>query len=525
MAILAPPAAGPGAALPMVAGPGGAAPRRKIVLHLSLFEAAEPEPAAAACAAACAALGLSATATSTSSAVENGGVWGVEPGVAIELHGSTKDDVCGRLWPALQERFPGLECCHVRELGRGFSGCIYDWMAPSRCPAIERLRAAEHPDPVPEEPPCGPGPEGAGAAPAPPCCPAACLCSARPFEPPDGSSCGVSDAAEPGTAARRGLAGESRVGDLLARAGFEVRPLAHRARSADMAVTTEAGEVLIETKNYSSTVPQKEIDKFRRDLGARGAEAGVMVSVAGRFAGVRGELSARIENLPGAGRAVPLVYAGRAEFAPAAVELAVHLAKQRARPGVLGAAEPPPGDARLEELVPAFDEVAELVEAAKAELVKAGAELSGRLASSAHQLGFALHDHRRLCRALRATSGPTVSGEPDAVLREFDERYRFPEDSRQGLAAAVSRLSDTALGDVRRVSRWRFAKSRATHLSTGTAFSFSLGRVEISLDLTSLTPGRAAELLGLHPGKVRVADGRFGLVLDSETAETAGSFF
>lgn len=106
-------------------------------------------------------LEISGTATKTCSAVEDDNqCWQAEDGVALDLYGVSKNDVCERLWPVLKDRFD-LECAHVHELGHGFNGCIYDWMRPSVCPAAARRKAkseaVERPEPVER-------PETAGSA-------------------------------------------------------------------------------------------------------------------------------------------------------------------------------------------------------------------------------------------------------------------------------------------------------------------------------------------------------------------------
>ena len=88
-------------------------------------------------------LGLSGTAWETHSSVKNiDGRWEVENGVRVELHDCTKDDICMRFWPALQNSFD-LECLHVHEIGHGFNGCIHDWTKETECPVKQKARSAQ----------------------------------------------------------------------------------------------------------------------------------------------------------------------------------------------------------------------------------------------------------------------------------------------------------------------------------------------------------------------------------------------
>jgi hypothetical protein len=85
---------------------------------------------------------LSGTVTQTLSSVKTDGVWCTEVGVSIDLYDCSKEGVCEKLWPALQEAYPSLECAHIHVAGKGDNCCVYDWMRPSVCPANLRRAAA-----------------------------------------------------------------------------------------------------------------------------------------------------------------------------------------------------------------------------------------------------------------------------------------------------------------------------------------------------------------------------------------------
>ena len=82
-----------------------------------------------------------------SSVQDDPGGWRAEPGVRIDAYGVDKKKIGEELWPRLKNDF-GLECMHVRELGRGFNGCVFDWMRDTACPAAMRRRARAHDPPA-----------------------------------------------------------------------------------------------------------------------------------------------------------------------------------------------------------------------------------------------------------------------------------------------------------------------------------------------------------------------------------------
>ena len=348
------------------------------------------------------------------------------------------------------------------------------------------------------------------------------LAAPAPASPPPGS-------------ALKGAQGEARVAAALEAAGYSVASVAHRARSADLAVSAGEGEVYVESKDYSAPVPEKEVKKFLRDLGARGAAGGVLVSLASGISGVRGGLSARTEALPGEGRLAPVVYVSRggADAAVAAVDLAVYLARRHPPPLAENALVGPGGYDRLEAFAAELDQLGGLYEAARADLAKLSSAVSEGCGATLEQLGFALRDHRRLTRCLRGASegrAGALEAPPSEVWAEIRRRYAMPEEALGPVQALVGRLGGGGAGDprggeLRPLARWKFLKTRASLLDSEIALSFTRGRAEICLPLSLLGPGAAASrvpcLLGKHSAKVRVGDGALALELDAETAEDA----
>lgn len=312
--------------------------------------------------------------------------------------------------------------------------------------------------------------------------------------------------------ALKGARGEARVYEILARR-FAVRDVSHRARSSDMIVQAPSCKVLVDAKDYAAAVPDKEVQKFRRDLGARAADAGVLVSLSSAIVGVRGTLVAALEALPLEGRVVPVVYVAsdHEDVLAAAVDLAVHLAKFRTLDGLH------PRDA-LEAYVAGLEEVGDLIENARADLGRLASETSSGFGGVLERVGHALRDHRRIVRAQRAAiEEPELVVDSrdmyDTLLARYPSLAGVETLAREVLAA----LGDDRLGDLRAEARWHLLKAKAVHIASGAFFGFFKSRTDFGRPLARIAPGRVAAIVARHPKKVRIADEALALELDDAT--------
>lgn len=345
--------------------------------------------------------------------------------------------------------------------------------------------------------------------------------------PDDSLSAGVGDlpAAEE-TSALKGARGEARVREVLAREGWTIRETSQKARSADMIVEAPAGLIYVEVKDYAIPVPDKEVAKFRHDLGARGAAAGVLVSLSTKIVGIRKALCTRLEALPTEGRLVPVVYVASGD--PGVIAAGVELAAQAAKgqPGPL-----PPlalhGQDALEAYAAGLEEIADQYSDAQADLGRVAATAAGSIGDVLEKTGGALRDLRRLARAQRAAveAPEEVLGGAPAIWEEIARRYAPGEKCRPALEDVLRALEEPALGEAREFARWRFLKQKAVHTATETSLSFLKTRVDLGVPVARVGPDALAGLLGRHPKKVRLADGVLALELDEDTAADALSLF
>jgi hypothetical protein len=214
--------------------------------------------------------------------------------------------------------------------------------------------------------------------------------------------------------------------------------------------------------------------------------------------------------------------------AAAGVDLAAHLARHHPAPFDAEALSATLGGGydRLEPFAVELDQLGALYEATRADLARLSTTLTGGCGNAVEQMGFALRDHRRLARALRAAAESPQVEEKEAseVWAEVLRRYPVPDAARGPAEALVARLGGGGLGDLRPAARWRFLKTKATHLDSEVALSFGRGRAEVCVPLALVSAGasaRAARLLSLFPQKVRIGDGHLALELDEATAEEA----
>lgn len=324
------------------------------------------------------------------------------------------------------------------------------------------------------------------------------------------------------TSALKGARGEAYVLDILRAGPYAVKDVSHRARSADMVVESPSGKILVDAKDYTIAVPDKEVQKFRRDLAARGAAAGVLISLSTGIVGMRGTITVALEALPTEGRIIPVVYAasGHADVIRASVDFAAHLAK--VHPGTVAAAELHPRDA-MEAYLRGLEDLADLYEDARAELGRLASSSAAGFGGSLERLGGALCDHRRFISeqrsAIETIEDSARRSDDPALWSQIAERYNLPEEQEPVLKNILKVLSERdALGDIREEAHWRFLKTKAVHLASDASFGFLKTRIDFCRQLAHVDGARVAALISRHPKKVRVADEVLALEICDATA-------
>jgi hypothetical protein len=103
-----------------------------------------------------------------------------------------------------------------------------------------------------------------------------------------------------------GIQGEDFLEHVLDTLDYETSNVAKKGKKGDFIITDGRSRVLVDVKNYSSTVPSAEIDKLIRDIEVNGSiNGGMMISLGSNIAG-RGRFS--IEEIIVSNRKVPVMY-------------------------------------------------------------------------------------------------------------------------------------------------------------------------------------------------------------------------
>lgn len=119
----------------------------------------------------------------------------------------------------------------------------------------------------------------------------------------------------------KGQIGEEHVYNAL-KPHFKIQSTGKMAKSGDFQINTDYGKIMVEVKNYTTTVGQKEIDKFHRDLSQNNdVKAGLFVSLYSPIVGIKETIQFEEELIHG--RKVPIVYIQ--EFTPDVLRLIVDL--------------------------------------------------------------------------------------------------------------------------------------------------------------------------------------------------------
>lgn len=119
----------------------------------------------------------------------------------------------------------------------------------------------------------------------------------------------------------KGQVGEEHIYNAL-KPYFKIQSTGKIAKSGDFQINTDYGKIMVEVKNYTTTVGQKEIDKFHRDLSQNNdVKAGLFVSLYSPIVGIKETIQFEEELIHG--RKVPIVYIQ--EFTPDVLRLVVDL--------------------------------------------------------------------------------------------------------------------------------------------------------------------------------------------------------
>ena len=130
------------------------------------------------------------------------------------------------------------------------------------------------------------------------------------------------------SSAEKGARAEVKVFEALQGSYHAIVDTSGTSRAGDLSLDTVNGLVLVEVKDYISTVPKREVEKFKRDVNATNAAAGVLISLSSPIVSLKkgGRISVRVESTDTS--MVPLVYLSSddPDLIRAAVDIAVMLA-------------------------------------------------------------------------------------------------------------------------------------------------------------------------------------------------------
>jgi len=119
----------------------------------------------------------------------------------------------------------------------------------------------------------------------------------------------------------KGQVGEDHVYNSL-KTHFKIQSTGKIAKSGDFQIITDFGKIMVEVKNYNSTVGQKEVDKFHRDLSQNNdVKAGLFISLYSPIVGIKESIQFEEELIHS--KKIPIVYIQ--EYTPEILRLIVDL--------------------------------------------------------------------------------------------------------------------------------------------------------------------------------------------------------
>lgn len=331
-------------------------------------------------------------------------------------------------------------------------------------------------------------------------------------------------ASAPASSAEKGAVGEELVYNMLSRSR-RVRDVSRRAHSGDMVIDSAAGPVYIEVKNYATTVPSAEVEKFLRDLLHRDAAAGVMLSLTSPIVGQRESIRVALEPRVSAGTLVPVVYASVArggsdatrlspDVALAVVDMAVCLAETYPK-GIRGLQ----GRSTALSYAIAAEQLAEGAASIRTELARVALDTSGAIAGLSERLIQLGREARELAKGQRSEIEDVRETTSDAIgtfVAELREKYNIIPSN--AVMISVVRAIESSFGGSISANKWRLLKTKANHESSGCSIAFLKGATWIKVPVQSFPMGRFAELVKKYSAKISLSDGEVSIEIDDVTS-------
>lgn len=338
-------------------------------------------------------------------------------------------------------------------------------------------------------------------------------------------------------AASLGQQAEDEVYGLLS-GPYDTRDVTKKAHATDFVIASRAGAVRVEVKNYSATVPSREVEKFLRDLGESGAAAGVLFSLGSAIAGIRSSVEVRVEAVSEAKSFLPVIYASpprdsaaagdrlHHDVMRAAIDIAISLAKVYPR-SVAGLHRT---DTLLHQ-VTLLEEAMASIGGVGTDIDTLSASFAGELVRIRSRLQSAIHSARETVRAQRNEIETPLDVKPCVLWQNLEEKgYHFC--AQKSLVRQITDLldghysapeSERVWSSSEHPFGWRLLKSKIIHVATGCGLCFLKSRTDFQLPFSRVGPERCAALLHQLGSKIRIADKTVSVQVDDDTLSCVSS--
>lgn len=312
--------------------------------------------------------------------------------------------------------------------------------------------------------------------------------------------------------AEKGKLAEQYIVDMLAdRFGKNnVSNTAKTSKSGDIELIIDQTRIVIEIKNYRTTVTQKEVTKFCRDLGVRTPHAGLFISLGSNIVGVASDFEIKYERVES--QIVPCVYLVGQH--PSVIYAAILVLRQMV--------------ANKRQLIDDLG-AGELLRRQLDKIIEAAYSLTRYRSDMSENMTTI---QQMLCKNWQDITSAEliIKNASEELSREYGELRTMIGASE----SVLSKFNPQNLTEVREVfnivnaryptdSVWVITNKKATHEESNISLLFTRINAELAIPVSNIDSAKIQELIAVFGSKFKITNGCIVLPVDNTSLAVIGN--